>query len=103
MLIRPPCQRALTSPAPGVVHLNQDGHLWPAPELEDWGIGFGYSGNGCRALARLVDTLLDDITAPAARHSDPEAPRAPFELLRDTLSDSTTTCTRSQLLAVRAG
>ncbi|MFF3958468.1 hypothetical protein ACFYY1_35425 [Streptomyces sp. NPDC001890] len=71
--------------------------------MEDWGIGFGYSGNGCLALARLVDTLLDDITAPAVRDSDPEAPRTLFELLRDTPSDGATTYTRAQLLAVRAG
>ncbi|MFC9760057.1 hypothetical protein [Streptomyces sp. NPDC056921] len=34
MLIRPPCQRALTSPAPGVVHLNRDfGLLCPLGTL----------------------------------------------------------------------
>ncbi|MFF8617158.1 hypothetical protein [Streptomyces sp. NPDC015350] len=81
----------------------QDEHLWFAPELDGWGIGFGYSGNGCHTLARLIDTLLDDITAPAAQHGDPAAPRTLFELLRDTPSDGTTTYTRAQLLAVRAG
>jgi hypothetical protein len=81
----------------------QDGTLWLAPEREGWGIGFGYSGSGCHTLARLVDVLLDDISAPAARPNDPAAPRGLFELLRDTPDDRTTTYTRAQLLAARAG
>ncbi|MET7605886.1 hypothetical protein ABZS96_25905 [Streptomyces avermitilis] len=81
----------------------QDGTLWLAPEREGWGIGFGYSGNGCQTLARLVDVLLDDISAPAVRPEDPPAPRGLFELLRNTPTSTTTTYTRSQLLAARAG
>ncbi|MET9018146.1 hypothetical protein ABZX74_46245 [Streptomyces olivaceoviridis] len=79
----------------------QDGTLWLAPEREGSGIGFGYSGNGCHILARLIDVLLDDISASAARSSDPAAPRGLFELLRDTPCDRTTTYTRAQLLAAR--
>lgn len=79
----------------------EDQTLWLAPEREGWGIGFGYSGNGCHTLANLVDALLDDITAPAARPSDPKAPRGLFELLRGTKAE-TTTYTRAQLLAARA-
>jgi hypothetical protein len=59
------------------------------------------SGNGCHALARLVDVLLDDITAPAARPSGPKAPCGLFELLRGTKGPAT--YTRAQLLAARAG
>lgn len=81
----------------------QDGALWLAPEREGWGIGYGYSGNGCHALADLVAALIEDISAPAARPNDPDAPRSLFELLRDTASDGTTTYTRAQLLAARAG
>ncbi|MFJ2627655.1 hypothetical protein ACIO6T_30715 [Streptomyces sp. NPDC087532] len=81
----------------------QDGALWLAPERNDWGIGFGCSGNGCHTLARLVDVLLDDITAPAVRSGDPAAPHTLFELLRHTPSGGTTTYTRAQLLAARAG
>ncbi|MGW1163395.1 hypothetical protein ACWD5Q_33100 [Streptomyces sp. NPDC002513] len=81
----------------------QDGTLWIAPEQEGWGIGFGYAGNGCHALARLVDVLLEDISAPAVRPDDADAPRGLFELLRDTPSDGTTTYTRAQLLAARTG
>ncbi|TLS45654.1 hypothetical protein FE633_12815 [Streptomyces montanus] len=80
----------------------QDDTLWFAPEREGWGVGFGYSGNGCQTLARLVDVLLDDISAPAAHPQDPAAPRGLFELLRDTPRDGTTTYTRAQLLAARA-
>lgn len=53
----------------------QDGALWLAPEREGWGIGFGYSGSGCHTLARLVDVLLDDISAPAVKAQDPGAGR----------------------------
>ncbi|MGW1543228.1 hypothetical protein ACWCPM_23815 [Streptomyces sp. NPDC002309] len=81
----------------------KDGTLWLAPEREGWGIGFGYSGNGCHTLARLVDVLLDDISAPAVQPQGPAAPRGLFELLRDTPTGATTTYTRSQLLAARAG
>ncbi|MFF4934930.1 hypothetical protein ACFY2H_39665 [Streptomyces griseofuscus] len=77
----------------------EDGTLWLAPEREGWGIGYGYSGNGCLTLARLVDVLLDDISAPAVRAGDPQAPRGLFELLRDA---SDTTYTRAQLLAARS-
>jgi hypothetical protein len=79
----------------------EDQTLWLAPEREGWGIGYGYSGTGCRTLARLVDVLLDDISAPAVRAHDPEAPPALFELLRD--APRTATYTRAQLLAARAG
>ncbi|WP_328373782.1 hypothetical protein OG800_50920 (plasmid) [Streptomyces sp. NBC_00445] len=79
----------------------EDQTLWLAPEREGWGIGYGYSGNGCLALARLVDVLLDDISAPAVRPDDPAAPHALFELLRD--APDTATYTRAQLLAARAG
>ncbi|MGW0885756.1 hypothetical protein [Streptomyces sp. NPDC002671] len=78
----------------------EDQTLWLAPEREGWGIGYGYSGSGCLALARLVDVLLDDISAPAVRPHEPAAPRALFEFLRD--APSTATYTRAQLLAVRA-
>ncbi|MER6573851.1 hypothetical protein ABT288_48955 [Streptomyces sp. NPDC001093] len=80
----------------------QDGTLWLAPERKGWGIGYGYSGNGCHALADLVAALLEDISTPAARHSDPDAPRGLFQLLRDTASDGATTYTRAQLLAAQA-
>ncbi|WP_326681680.1 hypothetical protein [Streptomyces sp. NBC_01237] len=80
-----------------------DGTLWLAPEREGWGIGYGYAGNGCHALAELVDVLLDDISAPAAQHSGPAAaPRGLFELLRHTKSAGTTTYTRAQLLDARS-
>ncbi|MFE9679771.1 hypothetical protein ACFYO5_37695 [Streptomyces sp. NPDC006259] len=75
--------------------------MWLAPERDGWGIGYGYSGNGCHTLARLADVLLDDISAPAVRPNDPAAPRALFELLRD--APGTATYTRAQLLAARAG
>ncbi|MGW2103716.1 hypothetical protein ACWCPX_39840 [Streptomyces olivaceoviridis] len=81
----------------------QDGTLWLAPEREDWGIGYGYAGNGCHALARLVDVLLEDISAPAVRPDAPHAPRRLFELLRNTPTDTTTTYTRAQLLSARTG
>ncbi|MGY0071751.1 hypothetical protein ACWZEH_34385 (plasmid) [Streptomyces sp. QTS137] len=79
----------------------QDGTLWLAPEREGWGIGFGYSGTGCHTLARLVDVLLDDISAPAVEVGDSAAPHGLIELLRDTPSDGTTTYTRAQLLVAR--
>ncbi|MFE3163383.1 hypothetical protein [Streptomyces sp. NPDC059224] len=79
----------------------EDQTLWLAPERDGWGIGYGYSGNGCLALARLVDVLLDDISAPAVCPDDPAAPRALFELLRD--APGTANYTRAQLLAARAG
>ncbi|MDH6522522.1 hypothetical protein M2163_000968 [Streptomyces sp. SAI-135] len=79
----------------------QDGTLWLAPERDGWGIGFGYSGNGCHTLARLVDVLLDDISAPAVKPHDPEPPRGLFQLLRKTPADGRTLYTRTQLLAAR--
>ncbi|MBC2906208.1 hypothetical protein [Streptomyces cupreus] len=81
----------------------QDSTLWLAPERDGWGIGFGYSGSGCHTLARLVDVLLDDISAPAAKPGDPAPPQGLFHLLRDTPGDGTTMYTRAQLLAARAG
>ncbi|MFE6153605.1 hypothetical protein [Streptomyces sp. NPDC057889] len=81
----------------------QDDTLRLAPEQEGWGIGFGYAGNGCHALARLVDVLLEDISAPAVRPDDPDASRGLFELLRATPSDGTTSYTRVQLLTARTG
>ncbi|WP_328512931.1 hypothetical protein OHB25_58960 [Streptomyces mirabilis] len=81
----------------------QDGTLWLAPERDGWGIGFGYSGNGCLTLARLVDVLLEDISAPAVRPDDPEARRGLSDLLRRTPTDGTTAYTREQLLAAGTG
>ncbi|MEV6461540.1 hypothetical protein AB0M66_23260 [Streptomyces albidoflavus] len=76
-----------------------DGTLWLAPERDDYGIGYGYSGTGCFTLARLIDALLDDITAPAvAPDSRGEPPRGLFALLSN--SDDTT-YTRAQLIAAR--
>ncbi|WP_327722316.1 hypothetical protein OG381_48260 [Streptomyces sp. NBC_00490] len=80
----------------------QDGALWLAPERDGWGIGFGYSGNGCHTLARLIDVLLDDISAPAVKPEDPAAPQGLFQLLQGTPRDGTTTYTRAQLQAARA-
>lgn len=54
----------------------QDGTLWLAPEKEGWGIIWGYSGNGCHTLARLIDALLEDISAPAIRPGAPPHPAA---------------------------
>ncbi|WP_066951206.1 hypothetical protein [Streptomyces lushanensis] len=68
---------------------------------ESWGIGFGYAGTGCHTLARLVDVLLDGISAPAVSAGVPDAPRTLSELLRDTAA--TTTYTRAQLLTAQAG
>ncbi|MGW1365009.1 hypothetical protein ACWCQP_47415 [Streptomyces chartreusis] len=82
----------------------QDGTLWLAPEREGWGIGYGYSGNGCHTLARLVDALLEDISAPAIEVGDTAPPaRGLFDLLRDTPADGTTTYTRTQLASAQAG
>lgn len=75
-----------------------DGTLWLAPERDGYGIGYGYSGTGCLTLARLVDALLDDISAPAAAPDDTPAPRGLFALLQK--SDDTT-YTRAQLIAAR--
>ncbi|MDX2762917.1 hypothetical protein [Streptomyces europaeiscabiei] len=80
----------------------QDGTLWFAPERDGWGVGWGYSGNGCHTLARLIDVLLDDISAPAIRPGDSAAPGGLFELLRDTPADGTTIYARTQLMAARA-
>ncbi|MER6059465.1 hypothetical protein [Streptomyces albidoflavus] len=75
-----------------------DGTLWLAPERDGYGIGYGYSGTGCLTLARLVDALLDDISAPAAAPDDTEAPRGLFALLSNS---GDTTYTRAQLIAAR--
>ncbi|MFE1612983.1 hypothetical protein ACFW7P_30100 [Streptomyces albidoflavus] len=77
-----------------------DGILWLAPERDDYGIGYGYAGTGCFTLARLIESLLDDITAPAVAPGSPGEPtRGLFALLRN--SDDTT-YTRAQLIAARA-
>jgi hypothetical protein len=66
-----------------------DGTLWLVPERDGYGIGYGYSGTGCFTLARLIDALLDDITAPAvAPGSRGEPPCGLFVLLNN--SDDTT-------------
>lgn len=75
-----------------------DGTLWLSPERDGYGIGYGYSGTGCLTLARLVDALLDDISAPAAAPDDTEAPRGLFTLLSNS---GDTTYTRAQLIAAR--
>lgn len=46
-----------------------DGTLYLAPEGPGAGISYGYRGTGPSNLAILIERLLDDITAPAARAS----------------------------------
>ncbi|WP_367140608.1 MULTISPECIES: hypothetical protein [Streptomyces] len=81
----------------------QDGTLWPAPARSGYGISWGYNGTGNHTLARLVDKLLDDISAPAVTPREPDPAQGLVDLLRTTPQDGTTTYNRAQLLAARAG
>ncbi|MFF5282410.1 hypothetical protein [Streptomyces sp. 62] len=49
----------------------EDQSLWLAPKRSDYGIDYGHSGTGSRTLARLLDTLLDDISSPRCRRRRP--------------------------------
>lgn len=81
----------------------QDGTLWFAPERTGWGVSWGYSGTGCHNLAQLLHVLLEDISTPPVTPGSPKPPHGLFDLLRTTPKDGSTTYTRAQLLAARAG
>ncbi|PVC80803.1 hypothetical protein [Streptomyces sp. CS014] len=81
----------------------KDNTLWFAPERTGWGVSWGYSGTGCHNLAQLLDALLEDISTPPVTPGAPQPPRGLFDLLRTTPQDGSTTYTRAQLLAARAG
>jgi len=79
----------------------EDGKLWLAPEQSGTGYAWGYGGSGPRALAVLLELLLDDINAPAP---DGLRGREPSPgLLEGTRSrwPSGTTLTRADLEAAR--
>ncbi|MCT9112822.1 hypothetical protein N4G69_46005 [Streptomyces mirabilis] len=59
--------------------------------------------SGCRTLARLVEVVLGNISAPAVRPDDPEARRGLFDLLRRAPTDGMTAYTREQLLVASVG
>lgn len=78
-----------------------DNGLWLAPSLAGHGLTWGYRGSGPRALAALLDRLLDDITgAPVAYEKGPAGLES---LIQETPRDATTTYSRAQLLAARCG
>jgi hypothetical protein len=79
-----------------------DGGLWLAPSLLGRGLSWGYRGGGPHALAALLDRLLDDITGPPIDSYD-DPPPGLLSLIQDTPQEGTTTYTRAQLLAARAG
>ncbi|MFE0776908.1 hypothetical protein [Streptomyces sp. NPDC058861] len=79
----------------------EDQALWLAPERSDHGIGYGYSGTGSRALARLIDTLLNDISSPAADAGDPDAPDGLLRLVTAAPPHASVTYSRARLLAAR--
>jgi hypothetical protein len=78
-----------------------DGRLWLAPSLPGRGLSWGYSGSGPIALAAFLGRLLDDITGRPTAYEDP--PPGLLSLIRDTPQQGTTTYSRAQLLAARAG
>ena len=79
----------------------EDDTLWFAPAREGYGVSWGYRGTGNATFAKLLDRLLDDISAPAIRPHDPDAPDGLFDLLRTTPQKGSTTYTRAQLLTAR--
>lgn len=78
-----------------------DKKIYPAPRDSYFGISWGYQGSGPGALARLVDTLLDDINAQAPADID-GAPEGLEALLSRELP-ARTVLTRAQLEAARRG
>lgn len=94
---------ALTLSSHTVWIRTQDDTLWFAPERPGCGVSWGYPGTGCHTLAELLDALLADISAPPMTSGGPEAPPGLLELLASTPQDGSTTYTRAQLLAARAG
>lgn len=82
----------------------EDGRLWLAPEMSGAGLSWGYSGGGPVALARLLDMLLDDITAPPVQPGDAKRPNdGLLALVESAPQDGVTVYKRAQLLAARAG
>ena len=79
----------------------EDGTLYPAPHPETYGLTWGYSGAGPGTLARVIDALLDDITATAPDETD-GAPDGLVKLARTKLPRGTV-LTRRDLESARAG
>ncbi|GAB2823710.1 hypothetical protein GCM10022221_22240 [Actinocorallia aurea] len=82
-----------------------DGTLYLAPAHAGNGILWGYSGGGPRTLAQLLHRLLDDITAPAPRTSDPDddVPRGLTDLIIHTPRDAGAVYSRADLVAACRG
>jgi hypothetical protein len=79
----------------------QDGTLFITPQPVQFGWSWGYEGTGPRILVRLLELLLDDITAPANRILDKKEVNA--GLLRAVASwKDGDTISRAELLAARA-
>ena len=79
----------------------EDGTLYPAPHPETYGLTWGYRGAGPGALARVIDALLDDITATAPDEIS-GAPEGLAKLARTKLPRGTV-LTRRDLESARAG
>lgn len=75
----------------------QDGNLFPAPYDHAYGLSWGYSGTGPVTLAKLITSLLRDITSYGAQPpTDVAPPSALLELLTQPWPHGTV-ITRAQL------
>ncbi|MEU1232347.1 hypothetical protein [Streptomyces sp. NPDC005828] len=79
----------------------EDESLCLAPERSGYGINHGYSGASSGTLARLLDTLLDDIPSPAADAGGPDAPGGLLDLVASAPTHMSVTYGRARLLAAR--
>ncbi|MER8159971.1 MULTISPECIES: hypothetical protein [unclassified Streptomyces] len=84
----------------------EDGTVFLAPQVMKGGnYTYGYGGGGPRALARLIDTLLDDITNPAPDHGGEQPPAGLAHATQEGWKGRTPpfTLTRSELEDLRDG